>query len=388
MPSSLTGAVKFRISAVGNIFYAVSPAVTIGTAPTSTTNAPTGVATIDTEVFKTTARVDWNNVPGATYSINYRKTGTTNWSNATSPINSVVLNNLEDETNYEVQVAAVVNTVPGTFSNNYAFKTKGLKTGVDYCLMTTGGNNMLGTFYSALLSMSLANLTHSEGNTLPDISKTYKDYSENPTKLINLTKGTQYTLSYSDYANRAGGQYNDWFQVWIDYNRNGVFETSELVGAKSAIPNANARHTGTIVFTVPATAYSGDKTLRMRVASTFFNAVSDPCGSPSVPAGGGQFVSAGSFRDFPVKITGALAVDEVKGTNSEIEIYPNPADTFVEVKNLKGKADYKIYSAEGRLVQSGKLDGQRINVASLIKGMYIITITSETKTYNTKLIKK
>ncbi|WP_072922680.1 T9SS type A sorting domain-containing protein [Chryseobacterium sp. OV279] len=206
--------------------------------------------------------------------------------------------------------------------------------------------------------------------------------------MINLTKGTQYTLSYSDYANRAGGQYKDWFQVWIDYNRNGVFEISELVGAKSAIPNANKRHTGTIVCIVPAVAYSGDKTLRMRVASTFFNTTSDPCGSPIVPVNGGGFISAGSFRDFPVKITGALAVDEVKGTNSEIEIYPNPADTFVEVKSLKGKADYKIYSAEGRLVQSGKLDGQRINVSSLIKGMYIITITSETKTHKTKLIKK
>ncbi|MBT2623145.1 reprolysin-like metallopeptidase [Chryseobacterium sp. ISL-6] len=388
MPSSLTGTVKFRISAVGNIFYAVSPQVTIGTAPTSTTNAPTGVATIDTEVFKTTARVDWNSVPGATYSVNYRKAGTTNWSNATSPVNSVVLNNLEDETNYEVQVAAVVNSVPGTFSSNYAFKTKGLKTGVDYCLMTTGGNSTLSIAYSALLSLSLSNLVHSEGQTVSSISNTYRDYSEDPTKLINLIKGTQYTLSYSDYANRAGGQYNDWFQVWIDYNRNGVFEASEKVGAKNAIPGANRRHTGTVVFTVPATAYSGDKTLRMRVASTFFNGVDDACGSPSVPTGPNEFISAGSFRDFPVKITDALAVNEVKGTNSEIEIYPNPADTFVEVKNLKGKADYKIYSAEGRLVQSGKLDGQRINVASLIKGMYIISITSENKTYNTKLIKK
>lgn len=387
MPSSLTGAVKFRISAIGNIFYAVSPQVTIGTAPTSTTNAPTGVATIDTEIFKTTARVGWNSVPGANYSINYRKVGATNWSNATSTTNSVVLSNLEDETSYEVQVAAVVNNVPGTFSNNYAFKTKGLKTGVDYCLMTTGGNNMLSTFYSALLNLSVANLTHSEGTTLPAISKTYKDYSEVPAKTINLTKGTQYNLTYTNYANRAGG-YNDWMQVWIDFNRNGVFEASEKIGAQSGAPNNNGVRSGTITFTVPASAYSGDKTLRMRVASTFFNAVSDPCGSPSVPAGGGQFVSAGSFRDFPVKITDALAVREPDAVKSEIEIYPNPADTFVEVKNLKGKADYKIYSAEGRLVQSGKLEGQRINVASLIKGMYVITITGETKTYNTKLIKK
>ncbi|ASK30561.1 propanediol utilization protein [Chryseobacterium sp. T16E-39] len=387
MPGNLTGAVKFRISAIGNIFYAVSPQVTIGTAPTSTNNAPTGVMAIDTEVFKTTARLSWNSVPGATYSINYRKTGAANWSNTTSPTNSVVLNNLEDETNYEAQVAAVVNTVPGTFSSNYAFKTKGLKTGVDYCLMTTGGNNTLSPLFSALLSMTVSNLNYSGGNTLNDIANTYKDYSEDPAKMINLIKGTQYTLTYSDYANRSN-QYNDWFQVWIDYNRNGIFEASEKVGSKNAIPNANKRHNGTIVFTVPANAYSGDKTLRMRVASTFFNGIDDPCGSPSVPVTGGGTISAGSFRDFPVKITDALAVNEVKETKSEIEIYPNPADTFVEVKNLKGKADYKIYSADGRLVLEGKLEGQKINVSTLIKGMYIITIAGESKTYNTKLIKK
>lgn len=59
-----------------------------------------------------------------------------------------------------------------------------------------------------------------------------------------------------------------------------------------------------------------------------------------------------------------------------------------ELKNLKGKADYKIYSADGRLVQGGKLDGQRINAASLIKGMYVITIKDDKTVYNTKPIKK
>ena len=93
--------------------------------------------------------------------------------------------------------------------------------------------------------------------------------------------------------------------------------------------------------------------------------------------------------DLPVKITETLSVNETNSTKaSEVSIYPNPADTFVEVKNLKGKADYKIYSADGRLVQEGKIDGQRINVASLLKGMYVVTIKDEKDTYNTKLIKK
>lgn len=388
MPSSLTGSVKLRISAIGNVFYAVSPAVTIGTAPTSTSAAPTGIAAIEAEIFKTTARVAWNTVPGATYAVNYRKAGTANWSNTTSTTNSVVLNTLEDETNYEVQVAAVVNSVPGTYSNNYTFKTKGLKTGTDYCLMTTGGNSFASfALNSGLARLNVANLAYSD-LAYKSIFKTYLDFSEDASKLINLTKGTQYTLSYINIGNEIGSaNYPDKLEVWIDYNRNGVFEASEKIGSKSGVPNDNALHAGTITFTVPASAYSGDKQLRMRVASTSFVAASGPCGSPSYSEGGETY-SYGSYKDFPVKITSGLAVNEVKDTKSELSIYPNPADTYVEVKNLKGKAEYKIYSADGRLVQEGKLDGQRINVAALVKGVYVISITDEANTYSTKLIKK
>ncbi|WP_223609110.1 reprolysin-like metallopeptidase [Chryseobacterium sp. OSA05B] len=388
MPASLSGAVKLKISAIGNIFYAVSPQVTVGAAPTSTTAAPTGVFALGTEILKTTARLSWNSVPGATYSINYRKVGQTNWLNATSPTSSVLLSGLEDESNYEAQVAAVVNSVPGAFSTNYTFKTKGLRTGTDYCLMTTGGNSFASFgFNSGLAQLNLSNLAYSQ-LTYKTIFSTYQDFSEDATKVINLTKGTQYTMSYFNVGNQAG--YNDKMEVWIDYNRNGVFEASEKIGSKSTVPPANGQYQGTIVFTVPAAAYSGDKLLRMRVANTFFNTATGPCGSPSVGVTGGGVISQGSFKDFSVKITGGLAVDDVNGPKtSEISIYPNPADTFVEVKNLKGKADYSIFSADGRLVQQGQTDGNnRINVASLIKGMYVITLKDDKNTYNTKLIKK
>ncbi|MGV2451392.1 UNVERIFIED_CONTAM: M12 family metallo-peptidase [Ralstonia mannitolilytica] len=392
MPANLTGAIKLKISAIGNVFYAVSPQVTVGTAPTSTTAAPTGVSALASEILKTTARLSWNNVPGATYSINYRKVGETNWQNTTSSVNSVLLSSLEDETNYEAQVAAVVNTVPGTFSANYAFKTKGLTTGADYCLMSTGGNNLNAPYYSGLIQLNLSNLAYFSGN-LATAAKTYLDFSDDPTKVINLTKGTQYTASFRNLGHDLG-TYSDFLEIWIDYNRNGIFESTEKVGSHSAVPVYNAAnqlsfHDGTITFTVPATAYAGDKSLRMRVASTFFNAATGPCGVSSVPVQGGGVISTGGFRDFTVKIAETLAVNETKDVKStEISIYPNPADTFVEVKNLKGKADYKIYTADGRLAQEGQIDGQRINVASLIKGMYVITIKDDKNTYNTKLIKK
>lgn len=392
MPANLTGLVKLKISAIGNVFYAVSPQVTVGAAPTSGTAAPTGVFALASEILRTTARLSWNSIPGATYSINYRKVGETNWQNTTSSVNSVLLSSLDDETNYEAQVATITNGVPGTFSTNYVFKTKGLTTGADYCLMTTGGNNLNAPYYSGLIQLDLSNLSYFSGS-LANAAKTYLDFSDDPTKIINLTKGTQYTASFRNLGHDLG-TYNDFLEIWIDYNRNGVFESTEKVGSHSAIPVYNAAnqlsfHDGTITFTVPATAYAGDKTLRMRVASTFFNAATGPCGVSSVPVQGGGVISTGGFRDFTVKISETLAVNETKDVkSSEISIYPNPADTFVEVKNLKGKADYKIYTADGRLAQEGQVDGQRINVASLIKGLYVITIKDDKNTYNTKLIKK
>lgn len=397
MPANLNGPVKLRISAIGNIFYAVSPAVTVGTAPTSVMDAPTGVSAIDTEIFKTRAKVSWNKVPGATYSINYRKEWETNWLTASSQVNSIVLNNLEDETNYEVRVASVVNNIPGAFSSEYILKTKGLKTGVDYCLMATGGNGA--SYNSGLYSLRLAGLNYvSQGN---DHFKTYLDLSEDRIRTFNLTIGQNYDVDFRNITTtREAGVQNDWLEIWIDYNRNGTFENSEKVVSNRAASNAMTPNQNLYIrdgftsFTVPDTAYSGEKTLRMRVASTFFNQADGPCGSPMVATANGGIVSAGTFRDFSVRIINnngarnALIVNESTKVNSEVSIYPNPADTVVEVKNLKGTGDYKIYSADGRLVQEGKFDGQKINVGSLIKGMYVVAIKDEKNTYNMKLMKK
>jgi hypothetical protein len=62
--------------------------------------------------------------PGATYLINYRKVGGDNLAeyNKYNKLSNPV--QLEDETNYEAQVATVVNTVLRTFSSNMPSKQK------------------------------------------------------------------------------------------------------------------------------------------------------------------------------------------------------------------------------------------------------------------------
>lgn len=368
MPANLTGTIKLRISALENIFYAVSPAITIGAAPTSAAAAPTGVSVNDAEVFRTSARISWNKVPGATYSVNYRKTGDVNWLNAVSNSNSVVLNGLEDERNYEVQVAAVVNTVAGSFSGIHAFKTKGLKTGVDYCILNTGINSV-----GAIGRVQVSNINYVDATF-----RSYKDLSEDESQIITLTKGNSYPISiFGLYRQNAPMVYN----VWIDYDRSGTFEASEKVYTSgSVLPNQNGIGAANGNFTVPAAAYAGDKLLRMRIASNFNAALANACGT--LPS------TAGGIMDLSVKISEVLAVNDVKNTKTEIEIYPNPAETFIGIKNLKGKADYTIFSADGRLVQQGNTDSQIVNIAGLVKGIYFITIKEGTKTYNSKFIKK
>jgi PKD repeat protein len=86
----------------------------------------------------------------------------------------------------------------------------------------------------------------------------------------NLIPGSGYTITLSPgtYAS------NNYIAVWIDYNQNGVFETTEKLGNILAPPTPA---TSVINFTVPADATAG--TTRMRVREVYSNTSIDPCAS-------------------------------------------------------------------------------------------------------------
>lgn len=84
--------------------------------------------------------------------------------------------------------------------------------------------------------------------------------------------------------------------------------------------------------------------------------------------------------------TTVLGTKEVKLTKN-IVCYPNPADDIINF-NATGKMN--IYSSEGRLVLSNdNVDGSKgVNVSSLIKGNYILTIENKEGKFSSKFIKK
>lgn len=353
--------IKMRISAIGNVFYAVK-GVNITTSSVCG-SAPNGV--FINSITSTTAAVSWAVITGATsYNIRYKKVSETTWSQTTSTTNSVTLSNLSPTSAYEVQVSTVCSGTPSEYSISANFSTLA----VSYC---TAAGVTGSPFY-----ISNVNVTNSINNT--SSSGTYTDFTANSALQINLAKSTPNTITVTGPV----ANYNT-VMVFIDYNLDGTFASTERV---LNFPVANtAAFTGT--FTVPASAIEGQP-LRMRILYAYAGADNvGLVGPASWACGTGNFY--GEVEDYNVVVAPTLSTSETAVANSGIQIYPNPATDFLNVTKVSDKATYKIYSAAGQLVGNGNISNGRINVSSLIKGAYVISIEDKGKeNFNSKFIKK
>lgn len=87
-----------------------------------------------------------------------------------------------------------------------------------------------------------------------------------------------------------------------------------------------------------------------------------------------------------------FSTDNSELTATGLNIYPNPADTTVNL-SLKGSVDsiqdVKIISMDGKLVKNISLDNLTsydMDISDLASGVYIINATSQENTYSNKLI--
>ena len=356
-PVALNGQnIKLRVSAIGNIFYAVKSILVTAAAPCDGT-APTNITF--TNITSSSAVVNWNTILNATYIIRYKKSTETAWQQTTSTTNSVTLNTLEEGVRYDVQVAAVCSGTPGAYSANSQFITL---SSVSYCTLTSSDPSE-----EYISNVTLANVNNTSG------SSTYTDYGPDATKLINLISGST-NNNVSVTKTWPADIYPEGVRVWIDFDRNGTFDTAEMVlnSAAGTTPTVSA------TFTVPVTAVQ-NKTLKMRVALRY-NTVPAACTS----------YTYGEVEDYNVMVTPtALATNDLNTPENAIQLYPNPVSDILNVTKVSDKAAYKIYSAAGQLVESGTINGGKINVSALIKGGYVITIEDKGRDlFKSKFIKK
>ncbi len=192
-----------------------------------------------------------------------------------------------NSTNPEVQFDAigfytVTLYVSNTLGNDTEIKTNYIDvTNVSYCIPAYLNGSGDGDYISLV---QLGDIDNSTG-ALP--SPFYEFYSDLST---DLETGNAYTITLS------AGTYTSLnnISVWIDFNHDGTFSASEKLGnvTLGATPA-----TGTIDFSVPANATTGNT--RMRVREVWSNTNMNPCST----------YEYGETEDYVINITSGIRLD-------------------------------------------------------------------------------
>lgn len=352
-------ALKVRISAIGNVFYAIAP-VTVSAIVACDGTAPAGLNV--TGVTTASAVVAWDPIASATYIVRYKKAADATWTEVPVSTNTYTMTNLDEGTAYNVQVASVCSGTTGTYTAVTNFTTLMLQ----YCTLTSTNSSDEYISNVTITAEGAAGVNSSSG------ASTYTNYSSDPARLVRLAKGTNNnTISVTKAW--SGTTYNEAVTVWIDFDRSGTFDDDEFVMSTSGDKTTPVTDT----FSVPADAYSGDKPVGMRVALKFSTPQMTPCGS----------YTYGEVEDYAVMISSTLGVnDNVKA--SAVQVYPNPAIDLLNVTKVSDKASYTIYNMAGQAVAKGKVTNGKVQVSQLEKGVYMISVDNNGQINQVKFIKK
>ncbi len=352
--------VKVRVSAIGNVFYAIREA-TVSTIAVCDGSAPAALTVSD--ITLDAATITWTAISNASYILRYKLSNSSTWTEVPLTTNSYLLTDLEDSSSYDIQVAAVCSGTVGAYTEITTFQTVKYK----YCAMTS--DNATDEYISKVEVVG-------EGtDTMTSTSRAskYSDFSDDPARLVRLKRGTSGNTISVTKAWKESATGKEGVGVWIDFNRNGAYEADEQVMATQ--PDKTTPVTAT--FSVPADAYTGSKPVGMRVVLRYNKTPNYSCGT----------IPYGEVEDYSVEITEVLAVND-NAKSQGVQVYPNPATDFLNITKVSDKATYTIYNMAGQAVSKGKVTDNKVAVSKLQQGVYIIAVDYDGEVSKLKFIKK
>lgn len=345
--TDLYGAGSPEVIATTNAWYAVgigaaySGGTSDTTAPTTPTNLVASGTTSTSTTLSWTASTDNVGVTG--YNI---YNGTTLL--ASSSTTSATVSGLTASTTYNFTVKAKDAAGNLSVASNAVLVTTSAGSSITYC--ASKGSSQADEWIDYVALNGMTNTTTADAG-----------YGNFTSKIAPLPYGSN-TITFS--AGFAGNSYTEYWSVWIDYNKNGTFESTEKVATGSSSSSGNL--TGT--FTVPTTALAGQTRMRVQMK---YGSASTAC----------ETFSYGEVEDYTVNVGAAAIAGITFGTeisdeanNYNMEIYPNPSNGLLNIRTLDDRTvSYQIYNLMGQPLKSGTLN-QEINVSDLSAGMYVIEI--------------
>ena len=254
---------------------------------------------------------------------------------------------------------------------------------VFFKVVATGSNADTSSTYKFMYEVREFEYCEAAGST-----GTGSDYIEEVTisGVVNSSGKNQYTLydslapielnkneTYSISVDLLAAFSLDKASAWIDYDKNAVFDDSELINMSPYISTVS---TGSLQ--IPNDAVLGNTIMRVR--NTFGNSISS-CGT-----------SPGEVEDYLVTIVEpiTLSTDEFDYINTKVSIYPNPSDGDVNIKFDKNILKIKLFDLKGSLIiQQNNLNklNTQFNIEHLKVGTYMLNIYTKDEIITKKIIK-
>jgi hypothetical protein len=328
-------------------------------------NTPTGATA--GSINTTQATISWSAASGAvTYNLNWKISTSGVYTTISGITNtSYVLTGLTSCTAYNYQVQTVCSSGSSAFSNAGTFTTSGCA--VSYC--ASQGTN---TSYEYINKVVLGSINNTSG-----ANSGYGNYTALSTNLAGSTSNT-ITLT----PGFAGSSYREYWKVYIDYNKNGVF-----TDAGENVVSTNSTAAVSAFFTVPASALNGST--RMRVQMQYNAYATSSCGS----------YTYGEVEDYSVVITGnaqrPMADLSTTGTFETFSLYPNPSSGMVNVSfdaATSGTATLRVSDIVGKIIVTEHLQINEgfnkftVDLTPYTKGIYFMELSDDSNRSLQRLI--
>lgn len=308
------------------------------------------------------AQISWPPVTAATaYDFRYRTQGSPTWVNITglnSP--SQTLNGLQTCTLYEYQMATVCTSGTTPYGVLYTFKTKGCGAceEASYCTVSASSDFL---YIDRVQLGGIDNTSGDNGGYGSFIAGAYAWLMPDSTSTITLTPATP---SFPLTAN---------WNVWIDWNRNGVFEASEMA--------VNTSGSGAITANITPPAAADTGITRMRVGAAGLQDPSE-CGDAGF----------GEVEDYCVRIkpNPTAGINESAPEPGPV-VYPNPANGVVQVLFSENKYNkISIVDYSGKTIRTVNLADHttsvQLSTENMASGVYFVRLTGENITSVRKLV--
>jgi hypothetical protein len=80
-----------------------------------------------------------------------------------------------------------------------------------------------------------------------------------------------------------------------------------------------------------------------------------------------------------------VSTEEINAYKTGIQVYPNPANNFIRIKNAGREFDVTIFNAVGQQILYSR-DLEQINISTLENGLYFVRVDSKTSIETFKVL--